>query len=416
MSTPSTVNKLKRSSKKTSNLYSYNYTGIDSRGKKIKGECRGKTVSAVKAQLKGEGITVKKIYKSKNIKFGKSSIKVVEITLLTRQLATMLASGVPLIQSLDVCIRAADNPKISEMLTQIRSSIESGHSFSESLALYPKQFNSLFRNLLAVGESTGTLDVMLIRVAEHQEKIEKLRAKFKKALFYPSAVLIVSLAVTVILLIYVVPQFESMFANFNAKLPWFTQMILDVSRWLQAYWFYILVGTVTAGYFGSKYVQSSKKAKTFIDNLLLKLPLIGKIVNNICLARFTRTLNTMLKSGIPLLNCLPASAIVVDNEVYRQAITDIKEEVESGQSLNRAMHNSDIFNHMIIQMVSIGESSGTLDEMLLKLAELYEEDVNNTVENLSSIIEPVIIVVLSIVVGSLIIAMYLPIFTLGSVV
>lgn len=411
-----TINTSKINTKKSSNLHTYNYVGLDRHGKKVRGECRGKNVAAVKSQLKAEGITIKKITKQQNFAFGKKSIKAVEITLLTRQLSTMISSGVPLIQSIEVCIRAAENPKISEMLSQIKNSVESGHSFSESLALYPKQFNTLFRNLLAVGESTGTLDVMLIRVAEHQEKIERLRAKFKKALFYPAAVLTVSLAVTIVLLIYVVPQFETMFANFNAKLPWFTQTILDISRWLQTYWYYIIAFTFVTGYFLLKYIKKSKSAKKFIDTILLKIPLIGNIINNICLARFTRTLNTMLKSGIPLLNCLPATAVVVDNEVYKEAINDIKEEVESGQSLHRAMNNSEVFNHMIIQMVSIGESSGTLDEMLLKLAELYEEDVNNTVDNLSSIIEPVIIVVLSIVVGGLIVAMYLPIFTLGSIV
>lgn len=402
--------------KKSANLNTYHYTGFDSKGRKVKGDCRGKTVSAVKAQLKAEGIITKKIRKSSNFVLSQKSIKIVEITLFTRQLSTMISAGVPLIQSLEVCIKTCQNENMSNMLTQIKASIENGHSFSESLALYPNQFNSLYRNILSVGENSGTLDSMLIRVAEHQEKIERLRSKFKKALLYPTAVLIVSFVVSAVLLIYVVPQFETMFANFNAKLPWFTQFILNISRWLQVYWIYfgLFILVVSIGLY--KFIKSSAKAKTSIDKFLLKVPLLGTIINKICLARFTRTLNTMLKAGIPLLNSLPATATVVDNAVYRDAINNIKDEVESGQSLNRAMSNSHVFNHMVIQMTAVGENSGTLDDMLLKMAEMYEAEIDNTVDNLSNIIEPVVILILSIIVGGLIVAMYLPIFTLGSVV
>ncbi len=230
----------KSRSKNSSQVSSYYYKGVDNLGKTVKGETRGKTLSAVKAQLKSEGIKVYKIHKKRNLSLSKKTIKPVDITIFTRQLATMIASGVPLIQSLEVTIKASDNQSISTMLTQIKASVENGHSFSESLALYPQYFNSLFRNLLAVGESTGTLDVMLMRIADHQEKLEKLKSKFKKALFYPAAVLIVSFVVTIILLVYVVPQFESMFTNFNAQLPWFTRQVLNISRWLQAYWYYLI--------------------------------------------------------------------------------------------------------------------------------------------------------------------------------
>lgn len=397
-------------------IKSFNYIGLDRKGKKVSGYARGKNASEIKSQLKSEGIIVKKVSRDRKFSFSSKSIKNNDIALFTRQLATMLASGIPLIQSLEVCISSASSPPMAEMLTQIKSSIEQGHSFSEALALYPKHFNNLYRNLLSIGENSGNLDAMLLRVAEHQEKINKLRSKFKKALYYPVAVITVSIAVTAILLIYVVPQFENMFANFNAQLPWFTQIILNLSRWLQANWLYIFISGFGIGYMIRKYVLTRKSAKLALDKFMLNAPIFGDIFTKICLARFTRTLNIMLSSGIPLLRSLPAAATIVDNSVFGEAILKIKEEVESGQSLHIAMENSRVFNHMVIQMTSIGENSGTLDQMLLKVAELYEEDIDNKVDNLSSVIEPIIIVILSIIVGSLIVAMYLPIFTLGSVV
>lgn len=402
--------------KKAANLISFHYIGHDSSGNTIKGESRGKSIDAVRAHLKEQGITAKKIYKTRAALFKRSSIKSSEITILTRQLATLLSSGVPLIQSLDVCMNANDNIMITNMLNQIKSSVERGHSLSEALSLYPEQFNSLYRNLIAVGEESGNLDTMLVRLADHQEKLDKLKSKFKKTLIYPVTIILVAVLVTLILLIYVVPQFESMFANFNAELPWFTKMVLAVSRWLQAYWYYLLFAILITSYLLHKYLFKNNKTKLLIDTFILSVPIIGKIINKICLARFARTLNTMLTSGIPLLNAIPAVSAVVNNEIYTIAINKVKQNIENGQPFNMAMQRSHCFNNMIIQMVSIGENSGTLDKMLLKIAELYEEQIDNTVDNLSSILEPIIILILSVIVGSLIVAMYLPIFTLGTVI
>lgn len=397
------------------NLNTYVYAGTDQYGNKIKGECRGKTKNAALLQLKSKNITIEKIQKKTDGLFTSKKIKEKDILNFTRYLATMIKSGVPIIQSLEVCIRAATNTKLVEMLSKIKTAVETGHSFSDALNLYPEHFSHFYRNLLKIGENSGKLDIMLVRVADYLEKMSKLKDKFKKAMMYPVIILSVSIGVTAILLIYVVPQFESMFANLNAELPWFTQKVLNISRWLQEYWFRLFTASVTIWYVLSKYFKKSQKAKQFVDGLILKAPIFGPLIEKICLARFARTLTTMLSSGIPLLNCLPAAGRIIDNSVYSIAIKNIKTQVENGLSLNKAMQNTDCFNHMVIQMIAIGENSGSLDEMLLKIAELYENEVDDTVSNLSTILEPIIILLISGIVGSLIIAMYLPIFSLGSV-
>lgn len=397
------------------NLNTYIYSGYDLKGNPVKGELRAKTKTAAKLQLRSQGIKNLKIKKNSDRLIIKPSIKEKEIVNFTRYLATMIRSGVPIIQSLDVCIRASSNKLLKEILHKIKTAVESGHSFSDALGLYPKYFNGFFRNLIKIGESSGKLDIMLLRVADYQEKMHKLKDKFKKALMYPAVIILVSFLVTSILLIYVVPQFESMFANLNAELPWFTKTVLEVSRWLQAYWFRVLTVIITCGYFIKKYINGSASATRVIDRLFLKIPVFGTLLEKVCLARFARSLTTMLSAGIPLLNCLPSASKLVGNTVYKDAIDKIKVQVENGQALNKAMESTDCFNHMIIQMTAIGENSGSLDEMLLRISELYEEEVDSTVSNLSNILEPIIILIISVIVGSLIIAMYLPIFSLGSV-
>lgn len=400
---------------KSINLNTYTYKGINSLGQLVSGECRGKTKSAAKAQMELQGIKIKKIVKKQKSIFEKRVIKDKEIVHFTRHLATMIQSGIPIVQSLDVCINSSENKQVAEMITKLKTAIQSGHSLSEAMSLYPKQFNNFYRNLLKIGESSGKLDVMLVRVADYLEKMNMLKAKFKKALMYPSMIVIVSLVVTSILLIYVVPQFESMFQNLNAELPAFTQLVLNISRILQAYWFYIFTAILILYYLLNKAYKELEHFQTAIDRTSLKIPIIGSILNKICLARFARTLTTMLSSGIPLLNSLPAAEKLVGNKVYSHAIHNIMMDIENGLSLNRAMQKTDCFNHMIIQMTAIGENSGALDEMLLRIATLYEEEVDDTVANLSSIIEPLIIVLISVIVGGLIIAMYLPIFSLGAI-
>lgn len=397
------------------NLKTFTYAGVDHGGNSVHGECRAKTKKAATIQLEKSGIKIKKIAIKSTSFFKNKSIKEKDIVNFTRYLATMIHSGIPIIQSLDVCIKAASNQNLSDMLVKIKAAVESGHSISEALNLYPKYFNSFYRNLLRIGESSGTLDTMLLRIADYLENMQHLKDKFKKALLYPAVIIFVSIAVTSILLIYVVPQFESMFKNLNAELPWFTQLVLDISRWLQAFWFRLLTGIVIIGYFLNKFFKKSETAKMLIDGILLNIPIFGNLIRKICIARFARTLTTMLSAGIPLLNCLPAAAKLVGNNVYKKAITSISRQVESGQSLNVAIQNTDCFNNMMVQMISIGESSGALDEMLLKISELYETEVDNTISNLSNILEPVVILIVSVIVGSLIIAMYLPIFSLGSV-
>lgn len=409
-------NKLTSSISNAININTYVYSGVNSSGTTIKGECRGKTKSAAKQQLQSQGINVKRISKKSESIFNKNKVRDKDIIHFTRYLSTMITSGVPIIQSLEVCINSSSNAAVADMITKLKTSIESGHNFSEALSLYPKYFNSFYRNLLKIGESSGKLDVMLSRIADYLEKMNLLKSKFKKALLYPAMVVLVSILVTAILLIYVVPQFESMFQNFNAELPLFTRMVLDVSRALQKYWFHILTVLMIIYNFVDRFIRNSSSAQLFIDKLMLRLPIIGSIINKICLARFARTIATMLASGIPLLNSLPAAGALVGNKVYEKAIKQIHVEVENGLSLSKAMLSTNTFNPMIIQMTSIGENSGSLDDMLLKIAELYETEVDDTVSNISSIIEPIIILIISVIVGSLIIAMYLPIFTLGSVI
>lgn len=397
------------------NLKTFSYIGTDQNGHNVRGECRAKNKKAARIQLEKSGLEIKKISIKSTSFFTHKSVKEKDIVNFTRYLATMIHSGIPIIQSLDVCIKSTSNEKFSDMLVKIKAAVESGHSISEALSLYPQYFSSFYRNLLKIGESSGKLDTMLLRIADYLEKMQKLKDKFKKALLYPAVIVFVSITVTSVLLIYVVPQFESMFMNLNAQLPWFTQLILDISRWLQKFWFRVLTAILIFFYFSNKLIAKSESAKIIIDNILLNIPIFGSLIRKICLARFARTLNTMLSAGIPLLNCLPAAAKLVGNNVYKKAIISISKQVEGGQSLNVAMQNTNCFNHMIIQMTSIGESSGSLDEMLQKISELYESEVDSTISNLSNILEPVVILIVSIIVGSLIVAMYLPIFSLGSV-
>lgn len=410
------VQSLKSSLNKSINLNTYTYRGVTSTGQTTSGECRAKTKTAARLQLESSGIAVKKLTKKQESLFQSKKIKDKDIINFTRQLATMIKSGIPIIESLGVCITVANNKKVAEMINNIKKSVESGHNFSEALSLYPKHFSMFYRNLLKVGENTGKLDIMLASIADYEEKMQRLKSKFVKSMMYPTMIILVSIVVTSILLIYVVPQFESMFNNLNAELPWFTRFILDISTWMQEYWFILLTGTVTVGHLIMKYIEKSTTAQILVDSIILKIPVFGDIANKICLARFARTLTTMLSAGIPLLGCLPAAANLVGNNVYRKAIKDIQIYVESGNLLNKSMENTGIFNNMTIQMTAIGESSGQLDDMLLRIAELYEEDVDNTIANLSNIIEPLIILLISTIVGGLIVAMYLPIFSLGTII
>lgn len=405
---------LQNSLKKSINLNTYTYKGKDAKGQYVAGECRAKTKKAAKYQLTSSGITVTKIQKKQTSLFESNKIKDKDIINFTRQLSTMIKSGLPIIESLNICAAVSNNSKVESMINNIRTSVESGHSFSESLALYPKQFHQFYRNLLYIGENTGKLDLMLTNIADYEEKMQRLKSKLKKAMLYPAMIVLVSIVVTSILLIYVVPQFESMFQNLNTELPWFTQFILNISRWLQSNWFIVLTVTSAVSSITVKYIKQSITAQMALDKFVLKIPLFGGILEKICIARFARTLTTMLSAGVPLLACLPPAAKLVGNSLYSKAIGNIQTYVENGQLLNQAMQNTGLFNAMTIQMTAVGENSGALDDMLLRIAELYEEEVDSTISNLTNILEPVIILIISILVGGLIVAMYLPIFSLGS--
>jgi type IV pilus assembly protein PilC len=397
------------------NINTYIYKTIDIHGHLITGTCHAKTKTAARLQLETKGIKVKIIQKQQKSYFNRNKINDKDILNFTRQLSTMIKCGVPIIESLEICADVSNNIKVTEMINNLKSSVASGHSFSNALSLYPKQFNQFYCNLLKIGENTGKLDEMLLSVANYEEKMQRLKNKFIKAMLYPAMIFLISIIVTSVLLVFVVPQFEDMFNNLNADLPWFTNLILNMSKFLQQHGFILAIILITLTHSLIKYVKSSVKSQILIDRTLLKIPVLNHTIKKICLARFTRTLATMLPAGIPLINCLPTAANLVGNHIFKQAIIDIQAYIKNGQLLNQAMRNTTCFNNLTIQMTTIGENSGSLNEMMLKIAELYEEDIDNTIENLNNIIEPTIILIISIIVGGLIVAMYLPIFSLGSI-
>ena len=400
-------------------LDTFQWVGVSARGKKLEGEMTAASIALVKAQLRKQNITPSKVKRKAKPLFGiqsKQKITAKDIALVTRQIATMLMAGVPLIQAIDMIGSGATNKSITKLMETIGDEVKAGAPLSSALRKHPRYFDDLYCDLVASGEQSGALDKIFDRIAIYKEKSEALKSKIKKAMFYPIAVLVVALIVTSILLIFVVPQFQDIFNGFGAELPAFTLMVIGISEFMQEYWWMMLIAIVAFGWAYKESLLKSKKLRDANDRAILKLPVVGMILNKAAVARYARTLSTTFAAGVPLVDALDSAAGASGNAVYRYAILDIKAEVSSGNQMNWAMQNSKIFPDMVIQMVAIGEESGSLDGMLAKVATIYEQEVDDAVDGLSSLLEPLIMAVLGVLVGGLIIAMYLPIFQLGAVV
>lgn len=394
------------------------YKGIDKKGTKVEGEISGVSSALVKAQLIKQGVNAKTVKKKAKPLFGSGgkAIQPQDIAIFTRQMATMMKAGVPLVQSFEIVAEGLENKTLKDMVLKIREEVASGNSFAASLQKHPKYFDDLFCNLVESGEQSGALEIMLDRVATYKEKTEALKAKIKKAMTYPIAVVVVALVVTGILLVKVVPQFAETFSSFGSELPAFTLFVLHLSEAVQEWWLVILVAIIAAV---TAFVEARRRSKAFshnVDKLTLKLPVVGDIVYNSIIARFSRTLSTTFSAGVPLIDALESVAGATGNSVYEKAVLSIRDEVSTGIQLNTSLRKSGVFPSMLLQMTAIGEESGALDEMLDKVAVYYEDLVDNLVDSLTSLLEPLIMAVLGVLVGGLMIAMYLPIFQMGSVV
>jgi type IV pilus assembly protein PilC len=394
------------------------WEGTDNRGVRTKGELAARTEMVARAELRRQGIRVVKLRKKPRAIFGARQKKITtrDIAIFSRQLATMLSAGVPLVQAFDIVGRGHENPSMQDLLLRIKSDIESGISLAEALGRHPLYFDDLFCNLVQAGEQAGVLETLLHKIAEYKEKTESIKAKIKKALTYPTAVVVVAVVVTAILLIFVVPQFEELFKGFGADLPAFTRLVVDLSKFVQEWWYVILGGLILIVY---GFIQLKNRSDAFnqaLDRLALRVPVVGIIIHKAAIARFARTLATMSTAGVPLVEALESVSGATGNFVYSNAVLQMRDDVSSGTQLQASMRQTALFPNMVIQMVAIGEESGSLDNMLGKVADFYEEEVDNAVSSLSSLIEPMIMAVLGVVVGGLVIAMYLPIFKLGSVV
>jgi type IV pilus assembly protein PilC len=402
---------------KAQKLESYIWEGKDRKGNKSKGELTGSNLALVKAQLRKQGIIPDKVKKKPKPLFGGSKkITPFDIAMLTRQLATMMKAGVPLVQSFDIVADGLENKGLQELVMGIRNDISSGTSFAGALRKYPRHFDDLYCNLVDSGEKAGALEAMLDRIATYLEKTEILKKKVKKAMTYPVAIIVVAIIVTAILLVKVVPQFESLFQGFGAELPVFTQMVVRLSEWMQSWWFVVLLGIVGTIFLFKEAKHRSRKFSDLVDKYVLKLPVVGEILDKGAVAKFGRVLSTTFAAGVPLVDALDSVAGATGNAVYRDAIERIKNDVASGTQLQASMRQQDLFPVMAVQLTAIGEESGNLDEMLGKVAEHYEAVVDDMVDNLTALMEPIIMSVLGVLVGGLIIAMYLPIFQMGQVV
>ncbi|WP_267107696.1 type II secretion system F family protein [Xanthomonas sacchari] len=402
----------------TSQQVPFVWEGTDKRGVKMKGEQVAKNANLLRAELRRQGITPSVVKPKPKPLFGAAGKKISpkDIAFFSRQMATMMKSGVPIVGSLEIIASGHKNPRMKKMVDQIRTDIEGGSSLYEAISKHPVQFDELYRNLVKAGEGAGVLETVLETVATYKENIEALKGKIKKALFYPAMVMAVALIVTSILLVWVVPQFEEVFKGFGAELPAFTQMIVAASRFMVAYWWMLLlllIGTIGGFIFAYK---RSPAMQHGMDRLVLKVPIIGQIMHNSSVARFSRTLAVTFRAGVPLVEALDIVAGATGNSVYEKAVLRMRDDVSVGYPVNMAMKQTNLFPHMVIQMTAIGEEAGALDAMLFKVAEYFEQEVNNAVDALSSLIEPLIMVFIGTIVGGMVIGMYLPIFKLASVV
>ncbi|MGI2106984.1 type II secretion system F family protein [Shewanella frigidimarina] len=409
--------KAKKKTKHQPKVFTYQWKGINRDGQRTSGELKGSTIAEVRSVLKSQGVTPKAVRKKSPPLFkSEKKITAMDIAMITRQIATMLAAGVPLVTTIELLGRGHEKAKVRELLGTILSDVQSGIPLSDALRPHRKYFDDLYVDLVAAGEHSGSLDAVFDRVATYREKAEQLKSKIKKAMFYPAAVVIVAIAVTVLLLLFVVPQFEDIFKGFGAELPAFTQIVVGLSRGLQASWYFFAIAIVVSIWLFKRAHNNSQAFRNRIDEMVLKIPAIGDILHKAAMARFARTLSTTFAAGVPLIDGLESAAGASGNYVYRSALLKVRQEVMAGMQMNVAMRTTKLFPDMLIQMVMIGEESGGLDEMLNKVANIYEMQVDDAVDGLSSLIEPIMMVVIGTVVGGLIVAMYLPIFQMGNIV
>ncbi|WP_140719345.1 type II secretion system F family protein [Pseudomonas sp. Hp2] len=402
----------------TSQLQPFVWEGTDKRGVKMKGEQAARNANLLRAELRKQGITPGVVKPKPKPLFGSAGapIKPKDIAFFSRQMATMMKSGVPIVAALEIIGSGHKNPRMKKLVGDIRGDIEGGSSLYEAISKHPIQFDELYRNLVRAGEGAGVLETVLDTIATYKENIEGLKSKIKKALFYPAMVIAVAIIVSAILLIFVVPQFEEVFKGFGAELPAFTQMIVAASRFMVSYWWLMLlvaVGSIFGFIFAYK---RSPRMQHGMDRLILKVPVIGQIMHNSSIARFARTTAVTFKAGVPLVEALGIVAGATGNKIYEESVLRMRDDVSVGYPVNMAMKQVNLFPHMVVQMTAIGEEAGALDAMLFKVAEYYEQEVNNAVDALSSLLEPMIMVFIGTIVGGMVIGMYLPIFKLGAVV
>lgn len=395
-------------------VFTFTWEGKDRSGKIVKGEIRASGENIVNSTLRKQGITSFKVKKASS--GGGKRITAQDIAFFTRQLATMMKAGVPLLQSFDIVAKGHSNPSVTKLLLDIKTEVETGSSLGQAFRKYPLYFDTLYCNLVAAGEQAGILDALLDRLATYQEKMMAIKGKIKKALFYPISILVVAFIVTAVIMIFVIPQFKELFQSFGAGLPAPTLVVMQISEIFVGYWYIIFGGLFGAGYFLANALKRSEKLQFARDRLMLKLPVVGDMVRKATVARWTRTLSTMFAAGVPLVEALDSVAGAAGNRVYYNATKRIQAEVSTGSSLTVAMQNSGVFPNMVLQMTAIGEESGALDGMLSKVADFFEREVDDAVDALASLMEPMIMVVLGVLIGGLVIAMYLPIFKMGQVV
>ncbi len=394
----------------------FRWEGTDTRGNKVRGKSIAANEAAVRAELRKQGVVPVRIRKELTLFRSQGTVTPYDIAIFSRQLATMLTAGIPLVQAFEIVGSGHDNPAMQKLILSIKVDLESGTALAEALGRHPLHFDDLYINLVTAGEQAGSLDTLLDKVATYKEKTEAIKKKIKKALFYPAAVMVVAVIVTMILLIFVIPQFESLFKGFGADLPAFTRMVIDLSEFVQTkgWLLALVVGGAIGFYIYTR--KRSRRLREIEDRVMLKMPIIGPILVKAAIARFARTLSTMFSAGVPLVEALQSVAGATGNVLYEKAVLAIRDEVATGQRLQRAMENTELFPNMVIQMIAVGEESGSLDEMSAKVADFYEADVDNAVDSMSSLLEPLIMAILGVLVGGLVIAMYLPIFKMGAVI
>ena len=398
-------------------LHTFTWHGLNRKGSKVSGELQGETVNEVKAELRKQGVSVTRTKKKPKslFSFG-DKVQPMDIAIVSRQIATMLSAGVALVQSLELIAKSNEKPSLRKLMTSIATEVSTGTPLSQTLRSFPRQFDTLYCDLVEAGEQSGALDTIYDRIATYKEKSEALKSKIKKAMFYPAAVVTVAFLVTLLLLLFVIPQFQSIFSGFGAELPAFTLFVLAISDIVQAYWYMIIGGAILAVLLFKRAHRSNESVRNNTDKFILKIPVISTILDKAAVARFARTLSTTSAAGIPLVDALVSASGASGNYVYRTAVNNMRTEVIGGMQINVAMKTTGAFPDMVSQMIMIGEESGDIDGMLSKVADIYEQQVDDAVDALTSLLEPMIMVVLGVVVGGLIVAMYLPIFELGSVI